>query len=143
MPKKKANPYEIVQETAVDWNIKETPRFLYYLLIDAKKNFLQYHLLGKYNIKLFSKYAGNLYMLYMSVQTYFDEYIKSDKNKEDFKFTPDDYFSLQLGLTDVKKTFEMERELMHWLFKAGPFKTSEEHKRFEDIATQLDYEYNQ
>jgi len=143
MPKKlDKKPYELVKETAVDWNIKETPRFLYYLLIDAKKNYLQYYLLGKHNIKLYAKYTGNLYMLYMSVQSYFDNYINQEKNKESCKYKPNDYFELQLGLSDIKKTFFMEKQLMTWLFNAGPFKTSEEQRRFDDIATQLDYEYN-
>ena len=143
MPKnKKAQPYEIKQEAAVDWNIKETPRFLYYLLLDTKRRYLDYYLLGKHNIKLYAKYSSNLYSLYMSVQTYFDAYMTSEKNKDNLDYNPNDYFDLQLGLVNVKKVFLMEKQLMNWLFNCGPFKTSEEQRRYDDIATQLDYEYN-
>jgi hypothetical protein len=130
-------------QVAIDWDIKQTPRFLYYMLVDSKSSFLEQKRArnGNNNPKLLAKYFSDLYMLYYSVQIYFDNYLLTLPEEENpNKIKPVDYEELAYEKAELSKVMKLDKLLCKWLFSEGPFKTDSEEKHYSDIADQLDDE---
>ena len=130
-------------QVAVDWDIKHTPRFLYYQLVDSKASFLEEKRArnGINNPKKIAKYISDLYMLYYSVMTYFDNFLNTLTEEENpNKIKTNDYEELEYEKIDIDKVRILDKMLCKWLFSEGPFKTDSEEKYYTDIADQLDDE---
>lgn len=117
-----------VSGLAVDWDIKSTPRYCYYLTLDYKKKFLYYLNLNKYSRHDFAKYVSSLTNLWDIARPEFavEMRVKFDR--------------LYFEKLDYKEVFAIENDLMDWYFKEGYFKTGESYKKYSNIADQIDEE---
>jgi len=130
-------------QVAVDWDIKQTPRFLMFMLIDSKNSFLEQRRArnGVNNPKLYAKYISDLYILYYSVQVYFDTYLNTLEEKDNpHNIKPENYEELAYGKINLDFVMKLDKMLCKWLYSEGPFKTDSEEKYYTDIADQLDDE---
>jgi len=117
-----------VSSIAIDWDIKNTPRYCYYLMLDHKKKFLYYKRLGRTSKDDFAKYISTLSNLWDFARPNFDE----DSRKR--------FDKLYYENLSTEEALKLDQDLMEWYFNAGPFKTGDSIKKYTDISDQIDAE---
>lgn len=115
-----------VSGLAIDWDIKNTPRYCYYLMLDHKKQYLYYRRLKRVSRDDFAKYVSSLSNLWDIARPEFKD---DDKKKFD---------KLYVEPLDFEEVLVLENELMDWYFKQGYFKTGDTYQKFNDIADMID-----
>jgi len=122
---------------AIDWGIKEAPKYLYFNLTEKQVTFLEYYNRGNNHPKIRMDYQVAIYTLYATVRYFFKGYLKQH-NKE---ASIEEYDSLAYSKTvDPKRLLQLDNELRDWCFEEGPFRISEEVVKYEDYLDKLDHD---
>ncbi|MEX1384435.1 hypothetical protein [Lutibacter sp.] len=122
---------------AVDWGIKEAPKYLWFNLTEKQVTFLEYYNRGNNHPKIRMDYQIALYSLYASVRYFFKQYLVQHKKEEAISL----YDSLAFDKTiDPKKLLVLDNDFREWLFEEGPFRISEQTVQYEDYIDKIDHD---
>jgi len=122
---------------AVDWGIKESPKYLYFNLIETQVSFLEYFNRGNNHPKIRMDYQIALYSLYCCVRYFYKGYLRQHHQEDKIKI----YDSLAYDKTiPPRDLLVMDNDLRDWLFEEGPFRISEEVVKFDDYIDKIDHD---